>query len=105
MLEDDFPPDTAEFLKHELEKNPGKCYYDPNLKRVVYHSDKDAMEVYLAFQCSEMEKYKWIESQKAHHDLGEAALIDWDRKYAPTFAEFWRKTHSFISSKKQGCRC
>ena len=29
----------------------------------------------------EAEKHKWIESQKAGRDLGEAALRDWSRKY------------------------
>ncbi len=29
----------------------------------------------------EAEKHKWIESQKAGRDLGEAALRDWSRRY------------------------
>jgi hypothetical protein len=29
----------------------------------------------------EAEKHKWIESQKAGRDLGEAALKDWSRRY------------------------
>ena len=29
----------------------------------------------------EAQKHKWIESQKAGHDLGESALRDWSRRY------------------------
>ena len=58
----------------------------------------------MSFQILEMERYKWIESQKASHDLGESALLDWDRKYAPDFCKFWRMTHEFVPVKeKQKC--
>lgn len=33
------------------------------------------------FALSEAEKHKWIESQKAGRDLGEAAMRDWSRQY------------------------
>ena len=38
-------------------------------------------------QIDEIEKHKWIESEKAGHDLGEAARIDWVKKYAAKFRE------------------
>ncbi len=38
-------------------------------------------------QIDEMEKHKWIESEKAGYDLGEAARIDWVKKYAAKFRE------------------
>lgn len=38
-------------------------------------------------QIEEMEKHKWIESEKAGYDLGEAARIDWVKKYAAKFRE------------------
>ncbi len=96
MLEDDFPLDTVEWLKQELGRFSGECHYDSNIKRIVFNNDRDAMKAYMYFQSREMEKYKWVESEKAHKDLGEKALLDWDRKYATSFSEFWKKTHKFI---------
>jgi hypothetical protein len=33
----------------------------------------------------EMEKHRWLESEKAGYDLGEAAIRDWLRKHWPGF--------------------
>lgn len=38
-------------------------------------------------QIEEIEKHKWIESEKAGHDLGEVARIDWIVKYAAKWSE------------------
>lgn len=102
MIEWDYPSfKTAEFLKDELIEHVGKCHYDPQLKKIVYHDGMEAMRIYMEFQCREMEKYRWIESEKANHDLGEPACLDWDRKYADTFSAFWRATHKYIPVKKE----
>lgn len=45
------------------------------------------LKTYNRMQIDEMEKHKWIESEKAGHDLGEAARIDWVKKYAKQFRE------------------
>jgi len=104
MLEDDFPPDVVDFLKQELRIFSKKCYYNDRLKKIVYHNDKQAMEVYMFFQCREMEKHKYLESQKIGYDLGDLAMLEWDKSYAPDFCRFWKKTHVFISSKcDSGC--
>lgn len=29
-----------------------------------------------------IEEYKWIESEKAEHDLGETCCLEWVKKYA-----------------------
>lgn len=39
----------------------------------------------LAHALDEAEKHKWIESQKAGRDLGEAAIMDWFRKNWPSW--------------------
>tara|TARA_Y100000310_G_scaffold212883_1_gene213758 strand:+ start:97 stop:405 length:309 start_codon:yes stop_codon:yes gene_type:complete len=101
MLENDFPPDIVSFLKRELEDHKGECYYDELIHKIAYYSLEVAMRIYMNYQIKEMEKYKWIESQKAHHDLGQTAFLDWDRKFAPDFGKFWRKTHSFVPVKKE----
>jgi hypothetical protein len=36
-------------------------------------------------QMDEIEKYKWIESEKAGHDLGNGCCIEWISKYAKKF--------------------
>jgi hypothetical protein len=40
---------------------------------------------FLLHQKEEIEKYKWIESQKAGHDLGEAAVREWVEKFAAEY--------------------
>lgn len=40
---------------------------------------------FLLHQKEEIEKYKWIESQKAGHDLGEAAVRQWVEKFAANY--------------------
>jgi hypothetical protein len=42
---------------------------------------------YLELQRREIERYKWIESEKAGRDLGMDAVIDWILKYADIFSD------------------
>lgn len=42
---------------------------------------------YLEYQDREIERHKWIESEKAGRDLGLDAVIDWIMKYADAFSE------------------
>ncbi len=42
---------------------------------------------YLDSQNKEIERYKWIESEKAGRDLGHKAVIDWILKYADQFSD------------------
>lgn len=42
---------------------------------------------YLEYQDREIERHKWIESEKAGRDLGIDAVIDWIMKYADAFSE------------------
>jgi hypothetical protein len=44
---------------------------------------------YAEAQCKEMQKHRWIESEKAGRDLGESAYLDWVRKYAKNFRAWW----------------
>ena len=41
---------------------------------------------YLEMQKREIERHKWIESEKAGRDLGNEAVIDWILKYAHEFS-------------------
>jgi len=40
-------------------------------------------------QCVEMEKHKWLESEKAGYDLGVAAYFDWIVRYAKAWRDHW----------------
>lgn len=44
-------------------------------------------KTYLELQNKEIERYKWIESEKAGRDLGTAAIIDWILRYADQFSD------------------
>lgn len=44
---------------------------------------------YLARQREEIQRHKWIESEKARRDLGAQAVLDWIGNYA----ESWRKRY------------
>ena len=42
-------------------------------------------------QIQEILKHKWIMSEKAGYDLGQDAVLDWIRKYAKRFRDYWEK--------------
>ncbi len=42
---------------------------------------------YLKLQTLEIERHKWIESEKAGKDLGMDAVIDWILRYADVFSD------------------
>lgn len=44
-------------------------------------------------QIEEIQKHKWIESEKAGHDLGEEAVKDWVKKHAKEWRDNWNKEH------------
>lgn len=46
-------------------------------------------EVYNKEQIEEINKHKWIESEKAKRDLGQACIMDWIQKYAGKFRDSW----------------
>ena len=103
MIDRDFPPsaddslpNTPEFLKRELIRNAGKCYYDSERKQIVYHEGDIAYNEYMEFQRESIERYKWIESEKAGHDLGTEAIEAWIKINAPIFSKLWRQTHKCI---------
>lgn len=45
------------------------------------------LKEYLDIQTREIERHKWIESEKAGRDLGLEAVIDWILKYADVFSD------------------
>lgn len=55
--------------------------------------NKDEMKSYMDSQIDEINKHKWIESEKACHDLGESAVIDWIVHHAADFRREWEEKH------------
>ncbi len=49
---------------------------------------------YLESQNKEIDKHKWIESEKAGTDLGTKAVIDWILKYADQFSDDYFVNHA-----------
>lgn len=46
---------------------------------------------FLARQREEILKHKWIESEKAHRDLGSEAVMDWIAKYAAAWRDWYER--------------
>lgn len=40
---------------------------------------------FITLQIQEIDRHKWIESQKAGYDLGDRAVFDWVEKHAESF--------------------
>jgi len=60
-------------------------------------------------QVQEIERYKWIRSEEAGHDIGEyQAASQWIRQYAKAFANWWQSViqdieiYKWIESEKKG---
>lgn len=47
----------------------------------------------LAMQRDEINRYKWIESEKAHCDLGRQAALEWIAKYAAQWREWYEQEY------------
>lgn len=50
-----------------------------------------------------MEIHKWIESEKAHCDLGDPVIIDWINKYAEQFRKEWKEKYDIIEDENGMC--
>lgn len=55
------------------------------------NSDNKDMKSFMDSQIDEINKHKWIESEKVKHDLGEEAVRDWIKKHAANFRKEWER--------------
>ena len=95
-IQEDHDPATAARMQAELDRFGDDCWYDPARKKIVYRTDAAALRAYLVFQREEMDRHKWIESEKARRDLQAPSLSDWVRRYSIVFSRYWRRTHVFV---------
>jgi hypothetical protein len=54
------------------------------------------LKKFLINQKIEIEKYKWVESQKANRDLGEQAVTEWVNKNAKKYREEYEETYNAL---------
>ncbi len=47
----------------------------------------------LAMQREEINRYKWIQSEHAHRDLGGKAVLDWIQRYAAHWREWYENEY------------
>ena len=54
--------------------------------------DEKEFKRFMEAQRAEIMKYKWLESEKAHCDIGRTrAAMEWTEDYAKEFREWWTK--------------
>lgn len=56
---------------------------------------------FLEYQCEEIRKHKYIESEKAGRDLGTAAELDWVRKFAKDVRDWAESSGLFRKPEPQ----
>lgn len=61
-------------------------------------NDDFDMIAYMQYQCDEIRRHKWIESEKACRDLGKEAEMDWIQCYAARFRKWAMESGLFAKS-------
>jgi hypothetical protein len=54
-----------------------------------YESEGFDLRWYNEVQLQEIERHKWIESEKAGRDLGQDAAFDWIQRHAESFRQIY----------------
>lgn len=57
--------------------------------RCAVHWRETRQQEILAAQRAEIERHKWIESEKAGHDLGRDAVMDWIKNNAAAWRQWY----------------
>ena len=95
-METDHRAEDVKTMKHELRSYSKSCHYDEVIKKIIYNTLEEAMKAYCEIQEEEMNTHKWIESEKAHTDLGAKKLKEWICLYSGQFRNYWVRTHLFV---------
>ena len=63
--------------------------------------NREELKAYLDAQVQEIQKYKWIESERHRSDIGfERAAFEWISFYGDHFRQFWFRNH-FAQTEQQ----
>lgn len=54
------------------------------------------LKQFMEDQVEEIKTHKWIESEKAHKDLGDEAVKDWIKNYAAEYRKHWEEENGEI---------
>ena len=98
-IEDISPPELAAIteLKTLMSKRAGREVTVDEAIEEFLTTHRDEWQR-IKFRCDnlmqirEIERHKWIESEKAGHDMGNVAALDWTEKYAA----MWRSEHDAL---------
>ena len=60
---------------------------------ITMQNINECQKEFMKDQVQEIEKYKWIMSEKAGYDLGSSACCEWIKTYAEQFRTFWFENH------------
>ena len=66
--------------------------------------DTEEFREFLTAEIEEIKRFRWIESEKAEHDVGKDAELEWVSLFAVSFREWWDCSHHcmfFKTCKKQ----
>ena len=64
---------------------------------MVFTMNEHDLRKYLAAQIEEINKYKWIESEKRDYDIGfQSAAFEWISKYSESFRIHWHTKYHYI---------
>jgi len=97
-LENDYSSEDVKTMLYELKAHSDCCYYDEHKKKIVYKTANIALKIYCEMQINEINKHKWIESEKNHQDCGNEKVKEWVNFYSGDFRSYWRRTHLFIEN-------
>lgn len=63
---------------------------------------RDELKAYLKAQVEEIQKYKWIESERRQHDIGfHTAAMEWIMLYGESFRRGWdNRSNRMISNAR-----
>lgn len=73
--------------------NPHKCAEEDAAHERRGGGGRMTFRQYLDLEMQEMRRHKWIESEKAGHDLGADALIDWIENHSAAFRLHLRRRY------------
>lgn len=92
---------TAHFLQTERELISIQLHEVPSGYAPAdrFTMDKTQLQTYLAAQVEEIQKYKWIESERRCHDIGfTAAAFEWINRYSAQFRDHWTNSRAFTEA-------
>lgn len=67
----------------------------------AYSWEQDRQNHMLSLQREEIARHKWIESEKASCDMGRDACLDWIRRYAAQWRDWYEGTYTIHRQHKR----